>query len=261
MPRPCPGRPIQRVPRVPCRTGLAAGLRADRDRDHPHQDGLPFGFVRVASVERWRGTGRSKKRSTSGKRSSTALRNEPTGDRRGDIWRASLDPTQEGEIKKTRPCLVLTHDMLNRMRRTVAVIPLSTAVRGCQVQGMRSSWVGHRAGTRISWLGPAVPQANRLKGHPAGPKHKIPPLSQTQSCALNLAPRGCFPFALERESLLVPGETGDSYRTHRAMGGLPAHVPLHRNAPPSRSRSAPRPPISHNPSCHNLVTKKTEKKP
>jgi mRNA interferase MazF len=49
--------------------------------------------------------------------------------KRGDIWWVSLDPTQGGEIKKTRPCLVLTHDTLNRMRRTVAVIPLSTAAK------------------------------------------------------------------------------------------------------------------------------------
>ena len=46
---------------------------------------------------------------------------------RGDVWRVSLDPTQGSEIKKTRPCVVLTHDTLNRLRRTVIVIPLSTA--------------------------------------------------------------------------------------------------------------------------------------
>lgn len=39
----------------------------------------------------------------------------------------SLDPTQGSEIKKTRPCVVLTHDTLNTLRRTVVVIPLSTA--------------------------------------------------------------------------------------------------------------------------------------
>ena len=49
--------------------------------------------------------------------------------KRGDIWWVSLDPTQGSEIKKTRPCVVLTHDTLNRLRRTVIVVPLSTAAK------------------------------------------------------------------------------------------------------------------------------------
>jgi mRNA interferase MazF len=45
------------------------------------------------------------------------------------VWWVSLDPTQGAEIKKTRPCVVLTHDTLNRLRRTVVVVPLSTAAK------------------------------------------------------------------------------------------------------------------------------------
>lgn len=48
---------------------------------------------------------------------------------RGDIWWVSLDPTQGSEIKKTRPCVVLTHNTLNRLRNTVVVVPLSSAAR------------------------------------------------------------------------------------------------------------------------------------
>jgi mRNA interferase MazF len=48
---------------------------------------------------------------------------------RGEIWWVNLDPTQGSEIKKTRPCLVLTSDTLNRLRKTVVVIPLSTAAK------------------------------------------------------------------------------------------------------------------------------------
>lgn len=47
--------------------------------------------------------------------------------KRGDLWWVSLDPTQGAEIKKTRPCLVLSHDTINRLRRTVVVVPLSSA--------------------------------------------------------------------------------------------------------------------------------------
>jgi len=49
--------------------------------------------------------------------------------RRGEIWWVSLDPAQGSEIRKTRPCLVLTHDTLNELRRTVVVVPLSTAAQ------------------------------------------------------------------------------------------------------------------------------------
>ena len=48
---------------------------------------------------------------------------------RGDIWWVSLDPGQGSEIKKTRPCVVLTNDILNRLRKTVVVVPLSTAAK------------------------------------------------------------------------------------------------------------------------------------
>jgi mRNA interferase MazF len=46
---------------------------------------------------------------------------------RGEVWWASLDLTEGSEIRKTRPCLVLTADTLNRLRATVVVVPYSTA--------------------------------------------------------------------------------------------------------------------------------------
>ncbi|MDD2455912.1 MAG: type II toxin-antitoxin system PemK/MazF family toxin [Kiritimatiellae bacterium] len=45
---------------------------------------------------------------------------------RGDVWWVSLDPTQGSEIKKTRPCVVLTHNTVNKLRKTIIVIPLSS---------------------------------------------------------------------------------------------------------------------------------------
>jgi mRNA interferase MazF len=48
---------------------------------------------------------------------------------RGDVWWVSLDPTQGAEIQKTRPCLVLTSNILNRFRQTVVGVPLSTSAR------------------------------------------------------------------------------------------------------------------------------------
>lgn len=46
---------------------------------------------------------------------------------RGEVWWVRLDPTLGSEIRKTRPALVVTADVLNRMRQTVVVVPFSTA--------------------------------------------------------------------------------------------------------------------------------------
>ena len=47
--------------------------------------------------------------------------------KRGDAWWVDIDPTRGSEIRKTRPCLVITDDTLNLRRRTVVVVPLSTS--------------------------------------------------------------------------------------------------------------------------------------
>jgi len=50
----------------------------------------------------------------------------PVTVRRGEVWWVDLDPTRGSEIRKTRPAVVLTVDVLNQARRTVVVVPLST---------------------------------------------------------------------------------------------------------------------------------------
>lgn len=47
--------------------------------------------------------------------------------RRGEVWWAAPDPTLGSEIAKTGPCLVITRDLINRYRRTVVVVPLSSS--------------------------------------------------------------------------------------------------------------------------------------
>lgn len=47
--------------------------------------------------------------------------------RRGDVWWVRLDPTLGAEIAKTRPCVILSGNVFNKLRRTVVVIPLSTS--------------------------------------------------------------------------------------------------------------------------------------
>ena len=61
--------------------------------------------------------------------------------KRFDVFLVNLDPTVGSEIKKTRPCLVLSPDEMNRHIRTVIVAPMTTKGRDypsrvhCSFQG------------------------------------------------------------------------------------------------------------------------------
>lgn len=46
---------------------------------------------------------------------------------RGEIWLVNFDPTIGSEIKKTRPAIILSGQPFNRLRRTLLVVPLSSA--------------------------------------------------------------------------------------------------------------------------------------
>jgi len=49
--------------------------------------------------------------------------------RRFDVYLVSLDPTVGSEIQKTRPCVVVSPDEMNRHIRTVIVAPMTSATR------------------------------------------------------------------------------------------------------------------------------------
>ena len=49
--------------------------------------------------------------------------------RQDDVWLVSLDPVQGSEIRKTRPCLVVSPNEANEFLRTVIVAPMTTAER------------------------------------------------------------------------------------------------------------------------------------
>lgn len=49
-----------------------------------------------------------------------------TGPTCGDVYLIELDPTRGSEIRKTRPCLVISPDELNQHLRTVIVAPMTT---------------------------------------------------------------------------------------------------------------------------------------
>ena len=45
---------------------------------------------------------------------------------RGGVYLIELDPTRGSEIRKTRPCVVVSPDELNHHLRTVIVAPMTT---------------------------------------------------------------------------------------------------------------------------------------
>src|SRR5947209_8800423 len=49
--------------------------------------------------------------------------------RRDEVWLVTLDPTHGTEIQKTRPCLVVSPDEMNRHLQTVIVAPMTTVTR------------------------------------------------------------------------------------------------------------------------------------
>ena len=60
---------------------------------------------------------------------------------RGEVHLVRLDPALGSEIKKTRPCLIVSPDELNRHLRTVIVAPMTTGGQAypwriaCRFQG------------------------------------------------------------------------------------------------------------------------------
>ena len=48
---------------------------------------------------------------------------------RFDVYLVNLDPTVGSEIKKTRPCLIISPNEINRHIRTVIIAPMTTAGR------------------------------------------------------------------------------------------------------------------------------------
>ncbi len=46
---------------------------------------------------------------------------------RGEVYLIALDPARGSEIRKTRPCVIISPDELNHQLRTAIVAPMTTA--------------------------------------------------------------------------------------------------------------------------------------
>ncbi len=67
--------------------------------------------------------------------------------KRFDVYRVNLDPTVGSEIRKSRPCVIVSPDEMNRHIRTVIVAPLTSKGRSypsrveCEFQGKKGQVV------------------------------------------------------------------------------------------------------------------------
>jgi mRNA interferase MazF len=67
--------------------------------------------------------------------------------KRFDVYLVGLDPTIGSEIQKTRPCLIISPDEMNRFIRAVIVAPMTTKGNAyptrvsCKFQGKRGQVV------------------------------------------------------------------------------------------------------------------------
>jgi mRNA interferase MazF len=91
--------------------------------------------------------------------------------RRDEVWLIGLDPSRGSEIKKTRPCLVVSPDEMNQPLQTVVVAPMTTTVRtyptrlNLTFRGKtgRLPWINCELWTASAWCGGSARLRPRLQ--------------------------------------------------------------------------------------------------
>lgn len=49
--------------------------------------------------------------------------------KQGEVYLVNLDPTIGGEIRKTRPVIIISNDIINKNGRVVVVIPITSNIK------------------------------------------------------------------------------------------------------------------------------------
>jgi len=78
---------------------------------------------------------------------------------RGEVWLVALDPSVGSEIRKTRPCVIVSPPEMHDYLRTVIVAPMTTGARPApyriavtfQASAGGSFWTSSARWTRSGW--------------------------------------------------------------------------------------------------------------
>ncbi|MGA8878809.1 MAG: type II toxin-antitoxin system PemK/MazF family toxin [Candidatus Korobacteraceae bacterium] len=70
---------------------------------------------------------------------------------RDEVWLVALDPSRGSEIRKTRPCLVISPDEMNRHLMTTIIAPMTTTERSYPTR-VRVTFQGKRGEVALDQL-------------------------------------------------------------------------------------------------------------
>ncbi len=78
-----------------------------------------------------------------------------------EVYLVSLDPTQGAEIKKTRPCLIISPNEMNQALHTVLIAPMTTTLRNYPTR-VKTTFQGKKGDIALDQMR-AVDQTRLLK--------------------------------------------------------------------------------------------------
>ncbi len=97
-------------------------------------------------------------------------KNDSSFPKRGEVWWINFDPSVGGEVKKTRPAIIVSNDIANKTLNRVQVIPVTSNIKNVypaeclvNVQGKQNKAMADQLTTisklrLVSKIGYVVPQ-------------------------------------------------------------------------------------------------------
>ncbi|ODP33370.1 growth inhibitor PemK [Pandoraea sp. ISTKB] len=70
--------------------------------------------------------------------------------KRGEVWVASFDPAIGSEIRKTRPCVIVSPTAMHKHLQTVIVAPLTSSA--ASRYGVSTTYAGRQGSMQLSHL-------------------------------------------------------------------------------------------------------------